>query len=285
MQVTPNEMRAVVSALFYFVISVVGLGVGPTSVALLMLTVREPVRRGRLQAGEPVGWNLGPAGTQLRNHWCTYGGLYVGMSVMTIMAYGIGAWIPEHFRRSYGWNIGQVSLWYGLILVIGGPVGAILGGWMADRFYRKHDDGYLRAGLVGLALLLPGYCLFAVMPNPWLSLLFLVPATLGGAIPTTVATACLMQVTPNEMRAVVSALFYFVISVVGLGVGPTSVALLTDFYFHDEAMLRYSLTIVAVVAGLAAVALLLWVRPHFRRSVVAAREWSGEARGSAAGGH
>jgi MFS family permease len=243
-------------------------------IALLMFTIREPIRRGRLQAGDRPDWSLRPVLTHLRGHWQTYAGIYFGMSVLTIMAYGIIGWIPEHFRRSYDWSIGQFSLWYGVILVVFGPVGAFFGGWLADRFYRRHDDGYMRAGLVGLAFLVPGYTLFALMPSPWLSLLLLVPATIGGAMPTTVASAALMQVAPNEMRAKVSALFYFVISIVGLGIGPTSVAALTDFYFHDESMLRYSITIVAAVAGAAAVALLAWVRPHFGRSVTAARAWN-----------
>jgi MFS family permease len=114
------------------------------------------------------------------------------------------------------------------------------------------------------------------MPSPWLSLLFLVPATVGGGIPSTIAVASLMQISPNEMRAKASALYYFVVSMVGLGLGPTSVALITDYYFRDEARLQHSLAIVATVAGLAAVAVLLWVRPWFRASVAAARAWNGE---------
>lgn len=245
--------------------------------ALLMFTVREPERRGRLAPAGDSAAAREVAARQFRAHWRSYAGIYVGLSVLTIMAYGVAGWIPEHFRRTYGWSIGEISLGYGLILIVFGPVGAILGGWMADRFYRRHDDGYLRAALVGLALLVPGYALFALMPSPWLSLLLLIPATLGGAMPTSVATASLMQISPNEMRAKVSALYYFVVSMVGLGLGPTSVALLTDYYFRDEARLRHSLAIVATVAGLAATAVLIWVRPHFRASVVAARAWNGEA--------
>jgi MFS family permease len=244
--------------------------------ALLMLTVREPERRGRVTAAGDAAAALALTRAQFRSHWRSYAGIYLGMSVLTIMAYGVAGWIPEHFRRSYGWSIGQISLGYGLILVVFGPLGALAGGWMADRFYRRHDDGYLRSALVGLALLVPGYSLFALMPSPWLSLLFLIPATMGGGIPTTVAAASLMQISPNEMRAKVSALYYFVVSMVGLGLGPTSVALLTDFWFGDESRLRHSLAIVATVAGLLAVAVLLWVRPHFRASVVAARAWNGE---------
>jgi len=242
-------------------------------IGLLLFTIREPARRGRLQAGGSR-WSLRPAMRQLRGHWRTYTGLCLGMAVLTIMAYGIIGWIPEHFRRTYGWTIGQVSLWYGLVLLVFGPLGGFAGGWLADRLQRRHPDGHLRAILAGLAVLGPGYILFALMPGPWLSLLWLVPATFGGAIPTSVAGAALMQVTPNEMRATVSALYYFVLSIVGLGIGPTSVALLTDYWFADEGALRYSIAIVAVLATTAAVALMAWGRPHFARSTAAAEAWA-----------
>jgi len=252
----------------FVVVSLPGL-----PIALLMLTVREPRRQAtRSPAGPGANaWSLRPTLAHLFSHWRTYSGIYFGMSVLTIMAYGIIGWIPEHFRRSYDWSIGQVSLWYGLILIVFGPLGAFFGGWLADRWSRRYDDGYLRAGLAGVALLLPGYALFALMPSPWLSLALLLPASIGGAMPTTIAAAALMRVAPSDMRATVSALFYFVISIVGLGVGPTSVAALTDYYFRDESMLRYSITVVAVVAGLAALAILAWARPHFGASVAASR--------------
>lgn len=242
-------------------------------IALLTFTIREPLRRGRPAASTASKWSLRPVLAHLFGNWRTYGGIYFGMSVLTIMAYGIIGWIPEHFRRSYGWGIGDVSLWYGAILLTFGPAGALFGGWLADRWYRRYDDGYLRAGLAGVALLLPGYALFALMPTPWLSLALLVPATIGGAMPTSVAAAALMQVAPNDMRAMVAALFYFVISMIGLGLGPTSVAFLTDVYFRDEGMLRHSIAVVATVAGTLAVGILAWARPHFGRSVSAARAW------------
>jgi len=252
----------------FIVVSLPGL-----PIALLMLTVREPRRQGTSSPAGPgaSAWSLRPTLGHLFSHWRTYSGIYFGMSVLTIMAYGIIGWIPEHFRRSYDWSIGQVSLWYGLILIVFGPLGAFFGGWLADRWSRRYDDGYLRAGLAGVALLLPGYALFALMPSPWLSLALLVPASIGGAMPTTIAAAALMRVAPSDMRATVSALFYFVISIVGLGVGPTSVAALTDYYFRDESMLRYSIALVAVTAGLAALAILAWARPHFGASVAASR--------------
>jgi hypothetical protein len=69
------------------------------------------------------------------------------------------------------------------------------------------------------------------------------------------------------MRAQVSALYLFVVNIIGLGAGPTAVALLTDRVFRVENMLRYSLLVVGTSAYLLA-ALLWWLGlDPYRRSV------------------
>ena len=55
--------------------------------------------------------------------------------------------------------------------------------------------------------------------------------------------------TPNEFRGQISALYLFTIGVIGGGLGPVAVGLFTDYAFHDEAMLRYSLVVVTVIFG------------------------------------
>jgi hypothetical protein len=67
----------------------------------------------------------------------------------------------------------------------------------------------------------------------------------------------LQIITPNQMRGQVTALFLFVFNVIGFGVGPTVVALLTDYVFRGENMLRYSLCAAACVLGPLA-ALIVW---------------------------
>jgi MFS transporter, Spinster family, sphingosine-1-phosphate transporter len=49
------------------------------------------------------------------------------------------------------------------------------------------------------------------------------------------------------MRAMTSALYLFMVNIIGLVFGPLSVALLTDKYFHDTTMIRYSILIVMVL--------------------------------------
>jgi MFS family permease len=63
------------------------------------------------------------------------------------------------------------------------------------------------------------------------------------------AVAALQNVTPNEFRGQISALYLFTIGVIGGGIGPLVVGLLNDYVFHDEAMLRYSMVVVTVVFG------------------------------------
>jgi hypothetical protein len=72
---------------------------------------------------------------------------------------------------------------------------------------------------------------------------------------------------PNRMRGQAVATYAVIANLIGLGIGPTAVALLTDGVFGDESMLRYSLVIVALACHLvASVALALSLRP-FRESV------------------
>ena len=80
-----------------------------------------------------------------------------------------------------------------------------------------------------------------------------------------VASAALMEISPARMRGQVGAVYGFVINLIGLGLGPTAVAVFTDYVFHDDDMVGYSLLVVSVTAHLLA-ALILWagLRPFVR---------------------
>jgi hypothetical protein len=72
-------------------------------------------------------------------------------------------------------------------------------------------------------------------------------------------------VTPNEMRAQVNALYLMTLSVVGQGLGPTVVALRTDFLFQSDASLRYAMVTVAAIAEPIGVALIwMTLKPYGR---------------------
>jgi TRAP-type C4-dicarboxylate transport system permease small subunit len=67
-------------------------------------------------------------------------------------------------------------------------------------------------------------------------------------MPFGIAVAALQEIMPNSMRGQTTAVYSLVIILLGLGVAPTAVALVTDFGFSDDKALRYSLLIVTSAA-------------------------------------
>jgi len=243
-------------------------------VALMILSIREPARRVYAKSFERVSlWQSIAYVGKRRN---TYGLLLIGLSAMAITNYGVGYWIPEFLRRTFDLDIPTMA-WYlqvrGVLLIVSGITGVLTGGWLCDTLTKKYDDGYVRTSLIGYAFLFVGYVGIPLMPTPALSMVMLVPATLGGAIATVGGVASILAIAPPNMRAQLTAMYYFTLNLIGLVLGPTMVALLTDRVFRSDDSLYLSLAIVAA-SSVAAGTWLLWrARSHYGVSMREARSW------------
>ena len=240
-------------------------------VALLLMTVREPLRRGlKVQTAE-TSQPSNLIGHLLQHKWAL-GSLFAGMSLIGLVMYGTIAWVPAFLSRTYPISITDAGLWFGGIMAICGAGGLVLGGYIADRMLQKgRADSHLRTMRLSIFLGGPFLVLTPLMPSAAMALALLVPGfllvTMHG-----VGSVALQLISPNEYRARITALYFFVVNLVGLGLGPTAIALVTDVGFGDDGALRYSLAIVSGVAlSLAAVILTLGL-PAFRRSVEATAE-------------
>ncbi len=251
------------------------VGLPGIPMALLLLTIREPARRESLRTG--LAREATPIWRTMRflaARWRGFIVLFVALSVLGIMGYGIGFWIPEFLRRSYALSpeaLGSYVRWRGVVTIVFGLVGVLLGGWLCDVVQRRHADGYVRVCLVSFALMTLGYSSFALMPTPALALVMLIPATLGAAAATAAGAAAVVAIAPATMRAQTTAFYYFTLNAIGFIAGPTAVALLTDYWFEDEAQLRHSLATVATLAGISGMALLFYNLRYFRIGVEEAR--------------
>ena len=249
-------------------------------IALLMGTVREPERQGKIQiqdqaVGTEQAMPIKQVAQFLLQRWRTYGTLFMGMSVVTIIGYAFMFLIPTMFVRTWGWSIPEIGKAYGLIVLFAGPTGVAIGGWMGDWLYKKgYRDGHMRATLVGVLILITFSIAAPLMPTPELAVMLLFPATVGAAMPSATGAAALMMIVPNQLRAVTTALYYFVIGILGLTFGSLSVALVTDYVFGDDAALRYSIVCVVIGSGIMALGFLINNLKHFRESVIEADQWS-----------
>jgi MFS family permease len=197
------------------------------------------------------------------------------MSVVTIVGYAFFSWIPSMFIRSYGWTIKEIGVSYGVLLLICGPIGVLSGGWLADTLYaRGYKNGHLLAALAGTVLTLPFATLMPLMPTGEWAMAMLVPASIGPAMSSATGSSALVMIIPNQMRAQTAAIYLFVISILGLTIGPTAVALVTDYVFADESALRYSIALVSFFAALLSIAVLFATLKPYRDAVEESEQWA-----------
>jgi MFS family permease len=238
-------------------------------VALLVaLTVREPARQGdasKAGRGELLSF--------LKTHPNAIVAHFGGMSLVALVMYGAMAWIPQFLHRTYAMPVPQAGLWFGVATAACGAAGLLLGGWMADGLYRRgYKDAHLRVIRLNAVLLLPLFVGMALAPTAPLALGLMVVAMLIGTIHGGVAGAALQLITPNRLRARMVALYFLVANLIGLGLGPTAIALVTDLAFGRPEALRYGLAIVTAVAlPISALILTAGLKP-FARAVEAAEQ-------------
>lgn len=210
----------------------------------------------------------------ITQRWRLYGSHFLGMSVAATLSYGFFAWIPQTFVRTWGWSIAQVGVAYGCVVAVSGVASIFLVSGLAKWLTaRGSKDLYMRVALYSVVLAVIGAILTPVAPHPYIALLMLFPATVGTMAATAAGLTGLMVVTPNQMRAQASALYYLVVNLIGLTVGPTGIALFTDHVFHNDAMLRYSVLCVACLAGISAIGLLLYNVRQYRLAYEEAQSW------------
>lgn len=250
-------------------------------IALLMVTVKEPSRHGKLRLQDASGEftesiSIRAAAAFLQQRWRAYGGLFLAMSGATMLGYGFLSWLPALFIRTWGWEISQVATVQGGVMLVAGPISVNLAGWLADRSFRRgRKDAHMRVFIAFSVVMLASAVTLPLLPGPWFAAGMLGINILGSAGLTAVATAALMMMTPNQLRGQVSAIYYFVINITGLTIGPTAVAMLTDYVFGADASLRYSMSVVAMITGSLAIGSAWLGLAHYRRVIQEAEAWEG----------
>ena len=250
------------------------LGAAGLLFTLLMLAVREPARRG-VGAGTAVP--LADVGRYIRANRRTVLCHNFGFAGLAFAGYGSAAWVPTFFIRTYGWDAGQVGIVYGGIVAVFGCLGIVFGGRLADWMAKRGSrDANMRVGLYAAIAAVPCVLSFPLMDSGFWAAVLMAPTVFCLSMPFGVAPAAIQEIMPNSMRGQASAIYLFVITLIGLGIGPTAVALVTDYGFGDDQALRYSLLIVTALAVFSSILLLSQGLKPYRESVVRLQQWAAE---------
>ncbi len=233
--------------------------------SLAFLFVREPPRSGTHAHGGGV-----PFSEVLAHLWLNRRTVLchnLGFAMIAFCAYGTAAWVPSFFIRTFGWKAADVGIVYGLLVMVFGCAGIVFGGWLADRWLKQgKGDAALRVGIVASIVAIVGN-VYLIAGSGTLAAILMVPGVFALAMPFGAAAAAIQEIVPNQMRGQASAVYLFIVNLIGLGVGPTAVALVTDYVFADDMQLKWSMLIVSTVACLAAIAFLAAGLKPYRESL------------------
>lgn len=202
--------------------------------------------------------------------------LMVAASFHSLAAYSAVIWTPTFLGRVHGLSLSQVGLGLGLVSGLGGAVGTLSGGLLADRLGRRYTRwyGWVAAGAAFLAAPAAGLYLLAGSASAalWSYLLFIL---LVGAYNGPLHAMNQFLAKPR-MRAMSVAIQLLIVNTIGGGVGPWLVGRLSDTLrpdYGDEGI-RYALLAVISVSALLASVFYLISSSTLRRGIAEAEEKS-----------
>lgn len=234
----------------------IAVGLPGILIAALIATIREPVRTGRKDPNLVVP-PLRDVWAHMRAHARVYTALHLGVPFIVVMLYGLQSWTPTILVRVYDWDLADAGRIYGLIALISGSSGVLLGPSVARILERRgRNDAPLLVAMLGAAS--AALCLIALpfQSGATGALVCIAGAGFSVTLPLALITSTMQRVTPNEMRGVVNGAYVVTSNVTGLALGPTLVALCTDYVFADPNAVDRSLALVSLVVGPIALGLL-----------------------------
>ncbi len=244
--------------------------------AIWVGTLREPTRGAMSGGSSAKPLPLDEVVRYIKRHRRAFLGHNLGFALIAMVNYGWAYWVPTWLQRVHGWTPQHVGLYYGLWTATFGVAGVVVGGWLGDRIARSgYADAKIRIGLIALTgELLAGF-LFLLAPTGAMEWA-LIPSTFFASFGFGAAAAGIQEISPVPMRAQTSALYLFVINLVGQTLGPFFVAWLTDYVFKDEMRIGSSLLTVTVVGLTAAAVTFLVTLKPFRIAAQASKTWQPE---------
>jgi MFS family permease len=250
--------------------------------ALVLLTVREPLRRGiRLTAvsrAPRADMHAVRVREVLHFIWHenrqTLALLFIAYGGFALFADVTLVWMPTILIRRFGWSLSKIGLSMGLVILVSATIGILSGIALASRLQsRAPATALVRTSLIMGLVLTPIGMLVPLANSPAYVLALLAPAVAlsFGLFP--MGPAIVQLITPNQMRAQVTALFALFNNLMSLTLGATLVGLLTDYVFHDPMRAHDSLLVVTAIVLPLSTYLLWRALAHVERSIVAAGSW------------
>ena len=171
---------------------------------------------------------------------------------------GISQWLAVFLMRSHGMTALEVGGWLALSYGVFGTLGNYLGGYYASRFAAYKEKLQMRT----LVFTTVCYALVSIMVylsiNKYAAITFIAVKTLIGAFSNGPIFAAMQSLVHEKMRSVAVAVAFMLANLIGFGLGPLALGVLSDLLhpMFGQDSLRYALVIFS--PGSLWVAFYLW---------------------------
>ncbi|MGH8447526.1 MAG: MFS transporter [Solimonas sp.] len=221
------------------------VAVGLAGLLLALFTARLPEprrgRAGRLQTADADAEGLF---AYLRRSAAFTAPMLAGVMLFNFYLNGYLAWLAPYFTRTHGWTLAKTGQVLGVAVVGAGIVGSLCSGWLATALsHRRGRDSAMWVTALTVLLTLPLALLAPLMADAGWSLALTAAQLFFTFATWTVMTTALINAAPPHLRARFVAINMFAGGLLGVGLGPTIYALLTDRVFQDPAKLNLSLAL------------------------------------------
>ena len=229
---------------------------------LIQLTIKEPLKVTASASEEGAGL-FSTLGNIFRLP--SFAHIMVGVGFTGIAGYGLGVWSPSFLVRVHNMSLVDAGLYLGLIGVFGGGLGTISSGLLVDRLARRDKRWQLWLPAIGIFLALPTQLAFLLWPAEHrlvmgdidvpFALVFMALSAVFASFWIAPSYAAVQNLVPQYWRTQASALMLLAINLLGMGLGPLLVGMLSDLLsqFGDSSV-RYGLSIgvsLSLVGGVA----------------------------------
>lgn len=227
------------------------VGIPGVLIALLVrFTIHEP-ERGQ-QESEAVKASLGDT-LSLRDtlkilvSMRSFVWLALGSGLASFSSYGSGNFMPSFLHRSHGLEPTEIGLILAFGAGIGGGIGAFMAGWVADKIGKDNKRWYAWIACLGQLLAIPFGLIALYAESQTVITISLALTTFFGIWYLGPVLAMTQTLVSPNMRAMTSAVLFFVLNLIGLGGGPLFAGVLSDLLSDTYGIesLRYSLTVMA----------------------------------------
>ena len=216
---------------------------------LLAAIVKEPAR-GRWELPEVNAYQPTLAETiKLLLSYRSFCLLAIATAVHNFAGYGTGNFSASLYLRNHGLSLTQVGMLLALAGGLSGMIGTFLGGYLGDKFGGRDKRWYLWVPAIGATISAPSGIAYYLVDNTTLAIVFQFIATLSFSMFLGCCLAISHTLVHPGMRAFTSAVLFFILNLIGLGLGPVTTGILSDLLADQYGInsLRYAMVIVSLI--------------------------------------